>query len=108
MLNRTCLRKSYFDSGLHEPEVAFLDEVEDGDFRGEVVLGDADDQPQVRLDQAACVPPRPRLDPAGELQLLLEGQELRLLDLVEVGLEVIVDGSRYLPLPAHLSAPTII
>jgi hypothetical protein len=37
--------------GVHQPEVPFLDEVEQGQARRLVLLGDRDDQAQVRLDE---------------------------------------------------------
>ena len=94
--------------GAHEPDVAFLDQVEDGDLGREVVLGDAHDEPKVALDEL-----QPRglvalLDAARERQLLLEGQQAGALDLVEVCPEVVLDRWRHILLPAQLMLPAII
>ena len=77
-----------------EAEVAFLDQVGQREPAVGVVLRDADDEPQVVLDQ-----PLPRREVAaghrpGERELLLRRQEHVLPDLVEIDLRDIVDDVR--------------
>ena len=61
--------------GADEPQRAFLDQVEERQALVAVVLGDRDDEAQVRLDHPLLGGPVAGLDPLGELDLLLRGQE---------------------------------
>ena len=47
------LRQSNFVDGVHQPEVAVLDEVEQRQPRCLILLGDRDDETQVGLDELA-------------------------------------------------------
>src|SRR5439155_23009480 len=70
--------------GVHQAEVALLDQVEEGETRSLVLLGDGDDQPQVRLHERAL-----RLlalsDRAAELTLLAGGDAGPLVQLAPGG-----------------------
>ena len=76
---------------MDQPQVAFLDQVGKREPAIRVVLGDADDEPEVVLDQ-----PLPRLEIAsghrpGERELLLGREQQVLADLVQIHLRDIVD-----------------
>ncbi len=61
-------------NGLHEPEVALLNEIQEGEPASEIALGHRDDQPEVGLRQFALgLPDHPVLlgDPSQELAELL-------------------------------------
>ena len=71
----------------HEPERALLDQVEEGQALVAVVLGDRDDQAQVRLDHLLLGVEVAALDPLGEVDLLLRGQQADLADVLEEQLQ---------------------
>ena len=62
--------------GADEPERPFLDQVEERQALVSVVLGDRDDEPQVRLDHALLRVHVAALDPLRKLDLLGRSQEL--------------------------------
>ena len=70
--------------GADEPRVALLDEVEQVHVLGVVVLGDGDDQAQVRLDHAVFGALVAGLDPLRQFDLLVLGEEGDLAGLFEV------------------------
>src|ERR687893_3055106 len=61
--------------GPDEPEVALLDEVEEGYPAVAVLLGDGDDEPQVRLDEAVLAPLAAAGDAVGQADLVGVGKE---------------------------------
>jgi len=61
--------------GLDEAEVALTDKVHQGQAHLVVVVGDFHDEAQVRLDHVVAGRLVTALDPGGELDLLLDGQE---------------------------------
>ncbi len=71
----------------HEPERALLDQVEERQALVAVVLGDRDDQAQVRLDHLLLRVEVAALDPLGEVDLLLGGQQADLADVLEEQLQ---------------------
>jgi hypothetical protein len=80
----------------HEPQVAFLDQVQKGQSRGRVLLSDRNDEPEVRLDEAALRrPPGPDLGLEGDP--LTVGELLGLVVLLE-GLLAFLDRARQLHL----------
>ena len=74
----------------NEPEVAFLDEVEEGDIRTRVVARDRHDEPKVRLDQLALRGLVPGILAAGELALLRRREQATVADLTHVELQGVV------------------
>ena len=73
-----------------EAGVALLDEVEQVHVLGVVVLGDGDDQAQVRLDHPVLGPLVARLDALGELDLLVLGEQGDLPGFLEVEAQRVV------------------
>ena len=73
-----------------EAGVALLDEVEQVHVLGVVVLGDGDDQAQVRLDHPVLGPLVARLDALGELDLLVLGEQGDLAGFLEVEAQRVV------------------
>src|SRR5579871_5162090 len=67
----------------HEAQRAFLDEVEEGQTLVAVVLGDGDDEAQVRLDHLLLGVEIAALDPLGQVDLLLGGEEPDLADVLQ-------------------------
>src|SRR6266571_2078662 len=74
----------------HQTDVALLDEVEQRHASALVLLGDGNDQAEVRLGHVAAGRIRTRLDLLGELDLLLFGEEGSPADLAKVGSERVV------------------
>src|SRR6184192_1882669 len=70
-----------------EADGALLDHVEKRQPLVAVVLGDRDDQPQVRLDQLLLGVERAALDPLGEIDLLLSALQPHLADVLEEQLQ---------------------
>ena len=68
----------------HQPNVALLDQVQQRHAAALVLLGDRDDQAQVRLGHAPAGRVGAPLDLLGELDLLLLGQEGAPADLAQV------------------------
>ena len=66
-----------------EPERALLDEVEERQALVAVVLGDRDDEAQVRLDHLLLGVEVAALDALGEVDLLLRGQQPDLADVLQ-------------------------
>ena len=79
-------RVEAFD-GLDEPDVAFADQVEQGQAKVLVVMRDFDDQAQVGLDHVVARRLVAPADAAGEGHLLGDGEERRLGDLLEIELQ---------------------
>ena len=71
----------------HEPDRPLLDQVEEGQALVAVVLGDRDDQAQVRLDHLLLRRVVAALDALGELDLLGGRQQRHLADVLEEELE---------------------
>ena len=76
--------------GADETGVALLDEVEQVHVLGVVVLGDGDDQAQVRLDHAVLGPLVAGLDALGQLDLLVLGEQGDLAGFLEVEAQRVV------------------
>src|SRR5439155_7776606 len=70
--------------GLHQADVAFLDQVEKRQSTSGVAPGDGDDEPQVGLDQAPAGAQVAALERLGQRDLLGGGQERHLRDLAQV------------------------
>ena len=70
--------------GVQQPDVAFLDQVEQGEPAVEIAAGDPDDEPQVGLDEPLLGLGVAGLDAAGQVLLLLRGQQLDPGDLLQV------------------------
>ena len=70
--------------GAHQPDRALLDQIQEADAVAAVLLGDRHDQPQVGLDHPLLGCLVPRLDPLGELLLLVLGEQRRAPDLGQV------------------------
>ena len=70
-----------------QPEHALLDQVEEGEALVAVVLGDRDDEPQVRLDHAALGRHVAPLDALGELDLVGGRQQGMTPDLAQEELQ---------------------
>ena len=68
--------------GVEQPDIALLDQVEQGQAAPQVPPCDADDEPEVGLDQLALGLDVALLHPAGEGLLLLAGEELDLGDVL--------------------------
>ncbi len=73
--------------GPHQAERALLDQVEERQPLVAVVLGDRHHQPQVRLDHLLLGVEVAALDPLGEVDLLLGGQQAHLADVLEEQLQ---------------------
>src|SRR5690606_4591071 len=73
--------------GPDEAEVAFVDQVAEGDALVLILLGDRDDEAEVRSDQLVERLLVALLDQAGELRLLLPAEEWVCTDLLEVLVE---------------------
>ena len=71
----------------HQPERALLDQVEEGQALVAVVLGDRDDEPQVRLDHLLLGVEVAALDALGEVDLLLRGEQPDLADVLQEQLQ---------------------
>jgi hypothetical protein len=67
-----------------QAERALLDQVEEAQAAAEVRLGDRDDQPQVGLDHLGLRAHVAALDPLGQVDLLVGGQQRHLADLAQV------------------------
>ena len=76
---------------MHQAEVALLDEVEQGQARGLVLLGDGDHQSEVGLDEG-LLGPLSLQGGAPQLPLLRRGQALRCRCQLGVGLPAGLDG----------------
>jgi hypothetical protein len=74
-----------FGGGLHQPDHAFLHQILERDGAEVVLLGDADDQTQVRLDQLLLGLQIPLADALGQLDLLLVRQETAPADRRQAG-----------------------
>ena len=70
--------------GVEQPDIALLDQVEQGQAAPQVPPCDADDEPQIGLDQLALGLGIAVLHPAGERLLLLAGEELDLGDVRQI------------------------
>ncbi len=91
--------------GADQAERALLDQVEEGQALVAVVLGDRDDQPEVRLDHLLLGVEVAALDALGEVDLLLRGEEPDLPDVLQeqlkgVGRHVRLQVDRRLLAPA--------
>src|SRR4051812_44934078 len=75
--------------GADQAERALLDEVEERQALVAVVLGDRDDQAQVRLDHLLLRVEVAALDALGEVDLLLGGEQADLADVLEEQLEAV-------------------
>src|SRR5215210_660068 len=90
--------------GLHQADVALLDEVFEGQPVAAVLLGHADDQPEVLLDEPLPGPPVAGLGPQAQIYLLGVREEIALADVREVlgeelgGLRFSFDFLVFLPL----------
>ena len=73
--------------GPQQAEVAFLDQVLQAQPLAGVAAGDVDHQPQVGPDHPVAGLAVAVLDAVGELLLLVGGEQGRLVDLAEVGLQ---------------------
>ena len=71
----------------HQAERSLLDQVEEREPLVAVVLGDRDDQAQVRLDHLLLGVEVAALDPLGEVDLLLGGEQAHLADVLEEQLQ---------------------
>ena len=71
----------------HQAQRPLLDQVEEGQALVAVVLGDRDDQAQVRLDHLLLRVEVAALDPFRELDLLLRGQQSDLADVLQEQLQ---------------------
>ena len=67
-----------------QAERALLDQVEEGEAAAEVPLRDRDDEAQVRLDHLRLRGHVAALDPLGQVDLLVGGQQRHLADLAQV------------------------
>jgi hypothetical protein len=65
-------------------ERPLLDQVEEGQSAAQVALRDRDDEPQVRLDHLRLGAHVAALDPLGQVDLLVGGQQRHLPDLAQV------------------------
>ena len=79
--------------GADEAEDALLDQVEQRQLGALVLLGDRDDQPQVGVDHPVLGVEVAALDPLGELDLLVRGQQPVAADLVEEELQRVGGGA---------------
>src|ERR687897_2620493 len=70
--------------GLHQADVALLDEVLEGQSHPAVLLGHANHEPQVLLDEPLPGPHVAGLGPHGEVYLLLVREEIALANVREV------------------------
>ena len=66
--------------GVEQPDIALLDQVEQGQAAPQVPPRDADDEPEIGLDELALGLGIAVLDAAGEILLLLAGEQLDLGD----------------------------
>ncbi len=71
----------------HQPERALLDQVQERQPLVAIVLGDRDDQPQVGLHHLLLGIEIAALDPLGQIDLLLSGQQTHLADVLEEQLQ---------------------
>ena len=80
--------------GDHQPGVSLGDQI--GEFHPEAVEvgGDADDEAEVRVDHPLARRAVPRLDPPGEFDFLLPGEEREFADLAQILLQRGVVGRR--------------
>lgn len=76
--------------GFHEADVAFRDEVEQGEAVVGVVLGDFDDEPEVGSDHVGAGSGVAYLDAVGELNFLIGGEEGGFSDFSEVDFDAAV------------------
>src|SRR5438552_2763924 len=74
-----------------QTQVAFLNEVQEQHAAAHVLLGDADHQAQVRLDEAALGFLVALLHALGQIDLLLGGEQCDLPDLLEVHPDRVID-----------------
>ena len=72
-----------------ETERAFLDQIEEGEAAAEVALRNRDDEAEVRLGHLRLRRHVAALDPLGEADLLICGEERHLADLPEVEAEAV-------------------
>ncbi len=82
-----------------------LDQVEEGQALVAVVLGDRDDQAQVRLDHFLLRVEVAALDPLGEFDLLLGGEQADFADVLEEQLEAVRGHVRFQVERLFLAAP---
>ena len=87
-----------------QAEDALLDQVEQRQLLALVLLRDRDDEPQVRVDHALLRLEVALLDPLGELDLLVGGQQRVAADLVEEELERVGRRGRQLAVAERRSA----
>src|SRR5436190_2288825 len=71
----------------HEPDRPLLDEIEEGQALVAVLLGDRDDEAQVRLDHLLLRAMLPALDALRELDLLGGGEKVDLADVLQEELQ---------------------
>ena len=88
--------------GAHEADRPLLDQVEEGQPLVAIVLGDRDDEAQVRLDHVLLGAVVAALDPLGELDLLRGGQQLDAPDLAQEEGERVDRGVALVDLERHL------
>ena len=81
-----------FFHGLHQPEIALLDQIEEKHTAVDVPLGDADDQTQVRLDKLLLRFLVAERHLIGQFQLLFGGEQRHLADVLEIHPHRVVDG----------------
>jgi len=74
----------------HQSEVPLLDQVEEREPATPVLLGDRDDEAEVRLGEFLLGLLVPGLDPFREPDLILAGEERDTADLAEVGTDRVV------------------
>ncbi len=80
-----------FLDGAHETDVAFLDQVEQGQAAVDVPLGNGDDKTQIGADELLHGLKITALDALGEIDLLVMGQQRRFGDLTQVEANRVVD-----------------
>ena len=81
--------------GPDQPEVPFLNQVQEQHAAADVLLGDADDEAQVGLDQAALRLLVPPLHSLGQLDLIGRVEQRDLADLLEVHPDRIIDADPF-------------
>ena len=77
--------------GVHQPEVAFFDQVGHRQAAAEVVLGDAHHQPKVVLDHRLARREVTRLRPGGGVEFFLRAEQGRAPDFTQIGLQRVAD-----------------
>ena len=70
--------------GANQPDVAFLDEIEERHAAADVFLGDADDKPQIGLDQALAGSHAAGFHLLGQVDLFGGGEKIHSTDFAQV------------------------